>query len=91
MNFTATALAVPAHPVAAPTRIRPLYSAFDDDLLQAVAVTDDLRAGLAKAVTVLRRDYAKTASNGGPRPPTVPHSGSSFRPGTRPGRAPRSP
>ena len=58
MNPTATALAVPAHPVAAPTRIRALSSAFGDDLLRAVAVAEDLRAGLAEAVTVLRRDYA---------------------------------
>jgi len=58
MNHTATALAIPGHPAAAPTRIRPLRSAFDDDLLQAVAVSEDLRAGVTNAVTVLRRDYA---------------------------------
>ncbi len=58
MNPTATALAFPDQATAAPTRIRPLRSAFDDDLLQAVAVSADLRAGITNAVTVLRRDYA---------------------------------
>src|SRR6266496_2515499 len=58
MNPTATALALPSRTAAVPTRIRPLRSAFDDDLLQAVAVSEDLRSGITNAVTVLRRDYA---------------------------------
>lgn len=58
MNLTATALALPGHPVAGPTWIRPLDSAFEDDLLQAVAGADDLRASVDRAVTIFRRDYA---------------------------------
>ena len=58
MNSTAAALALSGHAVPAPTRIRQLRSALDDDLLQAVAGAGDLRAGVTNAADVLRRDYA---------------------------------
>jgi signal transduction histidine kinase len=83
MNPTETALALPGHVAVRPTRVRPLRSALDDDLLQAVTAAEDLRVGVANAVTVLRRDYAI----GGVEWWTPAANGASFQVGSSSGDA----
>src|SRR4051794_29365534 len=57
MDPIESALVLPSRAPAPPPRVRPLRSASGEDLLQAVGSAEDLRAGLAAAVRLLRRDY----------------------------------